>query len=47
MSEIGLPDTMWMGVVSAIDNEASPRELKEAIFKMHDGVASYLGAMAE
>lgn len=47
MSEIGLPDTLWMGVVSAIDNKASQRELKEAIFKMHDEVASYLGAMAE
>lgn len=47
MSEIGLPETLWMGVVNAIDKKASQGELKDAIFKMHDEVASYLGAKGE
>ena len=36
-----------MGVVNAIDNKASQGELKDAIFKMHDEVASYFGAKGE
>ncbi len=47
MSEAGLPESLWMGVVNAIDNKASEAELKDAVLKMHEEVASYLAARAE
>jgi hypothetical protein len=47
MSEAGLPERLWMGVVDAIDNKAPEGELKDAVLKMHDEVASYLAARAE
>ena len=47
MSEVGLPETLWMGVVTAINNKASQGDVKDAIFKMHDDVAAYLGQRAE
>jgi hypothetical protein len=47
MSEIGLPENLWMGVVTAINNKAPQGELKDAVFKMHDDVAAYLGERTE
>jgi hypothetical protein len=47
MSEVGLPENLWMGVVNAINNKVSQGELKDAVFKMHDDVAAYLGERAE
>ncbi len=43
MSEIGLPENLWMGVVTAINDKASEGDVKDAVFKMHDDVAAYLG----
>jgi hypothetical protein len=43
MSEAGLPEQLWIGVVKAIDGKASQSELKDAVLKMHEAVASYLG----
>ena len=43
MSEIGLPENLWMGVVTAINDKASEGDVKNAVFKMHDDVAAYLG----
>jgi hypothetical protein len=36
MSEVGLPENLWIGVVDAINNKAP-----------HDDVATYLGQQAE
>lgn len=47
MTEVGLPENLWVGVVDAINNKASQGELKDAVFKMHDDVAAYLGQRAE
>ena len=47
MSEVGLPETLWMGVINAISNKAPQGDVKDAIFKMHDDVAAYLGQRAE
>ena len=47
MSEVGLPETLWMGVVTAINNKAPQGDVKDAIFKMHDDVAAYLGEQAQ
>jgi hypothetical protein len=47
MSEVGLPENLWIGVVNAINNKAPQSEMKDAIFKMHDDVAAYLGKRAE
>lgn len=47
MTEMGLPENLWMGVVNAINNKATQGELKDAVFKMHDHVAAYLGERAE
>jgi hypothetical protein len=43
MSEAGLPERLWIGVIEAIDTKAPQSELKDAVFKMHEGIASYLG----
>ena len=47
MSEVGLPENLWIGVVNAIDDKASQDAMKDAVFKMHDDVAAYLGEQAE
>ena len=47
MSEVGLPENLWIGVVNAINDKAPQGEVKDAIFKMHDDVAAYLGQRAE
>jgi hypothetical protein len=43
MSEARVPEQLWIGVVEAIDAKASQTELKDAVLKMHEAVASYLG----
>jgi hypothetical protein len=43
MSEAGLPEQLWIGVVEAIDAKASQSDLKDAVLKMHEAVTSYLG----
>ena len=47
MSEIGLPENLWMGVVTAINNKAPEADVKDAVFKMHDDVAAYLGKQVD
>jgi hypothetical protein len=47
MTEVGLPENLWVGVVDAINNKAPQGELKSAVFKMHDDVAAYLGEQAQ
>ena len=47
MSEVGLPENLWIGVVNAINDKAPQGEVKDAIFKMHDDVAAYLGQRAQ
>jgi hypothetical protein len=47
MTEVGMPENLWMGVVDAINNKVPQTELKDAIFKMHDDVAAYLGQQAD
>ena len=43
MSEIGLPENLWIGVVTAVNSKAPEADVKDAVFKMHDDVAAYLG----
>ncbi len=47
LSEIGLPENLWIGLVNAINAKAPQGEVKDAIFKMHDDVAAYLGEQAQ
>ena len=47
MSGIGLPENLWMGVVTAINNKAPEADVKDAVFKMHDDVAAYLGKQVD
>lgn len=42
LSELKLPELLWVGVVRAIDRKGSEAEVKDAVFKMHDDVADYL-----
>jgi hypothetical protein len=46
-SEIGLPETLWIGLVTAINDKSSQGDVKDAVFKMHDDVATYLGEQAQ
>jgi hypothetical protein len=43
MSEIGMPENLWIGLVNAIKSNAPEGDVKDAVFKMHDDVAAYLG----
>jgi hypothetical protein len=43
MSEIGMPENLWIGLVNAINGKAPESDVKDAVFKMHDDVAAYLG----
>jgi hypothetical protein len=43
MSEIGLPENLRIGLVNAIKSNAPEGDVKDAVFKMHDDVAAYLG----
>jgi hypothetical protein len=47
MNEVGLPENLWIGVVNAINDKASQAAMKDAVFKMHDDVAAYLGERAQ
>ena len=42
MSEIDLPENLWMGV-AAVNNKAPEADVKDAVFKMRDDLAAYLG----
>jgi hypothetical protein len=45
--EIGLPNNLWFDVVNSVRSSASKDEVKDAVFKMHDEVAAYLGAKVQ
>jgi hypothetical protein len=45
-TEIGLPNNLWLDVVNAVNSKAPKDEVKTAVFKMHDDVATYLGQRA-
>src|SRR5262245_5027551 len=47
MSEAGLPEQLWIGVVEAIGAKASQSELKGAVLKMNEAVTSYLGGAGQ
>jgi hypothetical protein len=40
--QIGLPSRLWVGVVTAINNERPWNEVRDAVFKMHEDVGNYL-----
>jgi hypothetical protein len=46
-SEIGLPENLWMGLVTAINDKSSQDDVKDAVFKMHNDVADYLSRQAQ
>jgi hypothetical protein len=46
-AEIGLPNNLWFDLVSKVRSQASKEEVKDAVFKMHDDVAAYLGARVQ
>jgi len=46
-TEIGLPNNLWLDVVNAVNGKASKDEVKNAVFKMHDDVATYLGGQVQ
>ena len=46
-TEIGLPNTLWFDLVSQVRGNASKEEVKDAVFKMHDEVAAYLGGKVQ
>ena len=46
-TEIGLPNNLWLDVVNAVNAKASKNDVKNAVFKMHDDIATYLGARVE
>jgi hypothetical protein len=46
-TEIGLPNNLWLDLVNAINSKASKEEVKDAVFRMHDNVAAYLGAKVQ
>ncbi len=47
MGEVGVPENLWIGVLKAINDKAPQGTLKDAVFKMHDEVAAYLGEQAQ
>jgi len=46
-TEIGLPNNLWFDVVNAVNGKASKDAVKDAVFKMHDDVAAYLGGQVQ
>jgi hypothetical protein len=46
-NEIGLPNNLWLDVVNAVNAKAPKEEVKNAVFKMHDDVAAYLGQQVQ
>jgi hypothetical protein len=45
--EVGLPNTLWAGLVDQLRGNASKEAIKDAVFKMHDEVAAYLGSKVQ
>jgi hypothetical protein len=46
-TEIGLPNNLWFDLVNTVNSNASKEEVKDAVFKMHDAVAAYLGSKVQ
>ncbi len=46
-NEVGLPNNLWLDVVNAVNGKASKDEVKNAVFKMHDDVATYLNQQVQ
>jgi hypothetical protein len=46
-NEAGLPNNLWLDVVNAVNSKASKDEVKNAVFKMHDDVATYLNQQVQ
>ena len=46
-TEIELPGNLWLDLVNAVNSKASKEEVKDAVFRMHDNVAAYLGARVQ
>jgi hypothetical protein len=41
LTSIQLPDKLWSGVVTLVNNGASQDDVKEAVFKMHKDIADF------
>jgi hypothetical protein len=41
LESIHLPDNLWSGVVTLVNNKASADDVKEAVFKMHKDIADF------
>ncbi len=41
LGSIGLPASLWTGVVTLVDNKRPPAEVKDAVFKMHKDIANF------
>ena len=46
-TEVGLPNNLWFDLVTTIKANASKEEVKDAVFRMHDNVAAYLGSKVQ
>jgi hypothetical protein len=41
LQSINLPQNLWVGVVTLINNKGSADDVKDAVFKMHKDIANY------
>jgi hypothetical protein len=41
LQSINLPENLWMGLVTLVNNKASADDVKEGVFKMHKDIADY------
>jgi len=41
LGSIRLPDRLWSGVVTLVENKRPPDEVKDAVFKMHKDIANF------
>lgn len=46
-TEVGLPNNLWFELINTVRSKASKEDVKNAVFKMHDDVAAYLGAKVQ
>ena len=46
-TEIGLPNNLWFDMVNTVRSNGSKEDVKDAVFKMHDDVAAYLGSKVQ
>ena len=46
-TEIGLPNNLWFDMVNTVRSNGSKEDVKDAVFKMHDEVAAYLGSKVQ